>query len=77
MEQGAAKTLPSGFTVEWTDIAYQEQKAAGQTTVVVGFAMLFAYLFLVALYAGPFRCRYCCPSPSGWPAPTPAWCWLG
>ena len=50
MEQVAAKTLPQGFKGEWTDIAYQEQKAAGQTTVVIGFAMLFAYLFLVALY---------------------------
>jgi hydrophobe/amphiphile efflux-1 (HAE1) family protein len=50
MEQVAAKTLPQGFKGEWTDIAYQEQKAAGQTTVVVGFAMLFAYLFLVAQY---------------------------
>ncbi|HXT82362.1 MAG TPA: efflux RND transporter permease subunit, partial [Acetobacteraceae bacterium] len=50
MEQVAAKTLPQGFKGEWTDIAYQEQKAAGQTTVVVGFALLFAYLFLVALY---------------------------
>jgi multidrug efflux pump subunit AcrB len=50
MEQIAARTLPQGFKGEWTDIAYQEQKAAGQTTIVVGFALLFAYLFLVALY---------------------------
>ncbi|MEO9190419.1 MAG: multidrug efflux RND transporter permease subunit [Acetobacteraceae bacterium] len=50
MEQVAAKTLPPGFKGEWTDIAYQEQKAAGQITVVVGFAVLFAYLFLAALY---------------------------
>jgi hydrophobe/amphiphile efflux-1 (HAE1) family protein len=50
MEQVATKTLPQGYIGEWTDIAYQEQKAAGQTTVVIGFALLFAYLFLVALY---------------------------
>lgn len=50
MEEVAAKTLPQGFRGEWTDIAYQEQKAAGQTTIVIGFAMLFAYLFLAALY---------------------------
>jgi hydrophobe/amphiphile efflux-1 (HAE1) family protein len=50
MEAVAAKALPQGFKGEWTDIAYQEQKAAGQTTIVVGFALLFAYLFLVALY---------------------------
>jgi multidrug efflux pump subunit AcrB len=50
MAEVAAKTLPPGFKGEWTDIAYQEQKAAGQTAIVVSFAMLFAYLFLVALY---------------------------
>ncbi len=50
MAEVAAKTLPQGFKGEWTDIAYQEQKAAGQTAIVVGFALLFAYLFLVALY---------------------------
>src|SRR6185437_14519414 len=50
MAEVAAKTLPQGFKGEWTDIAYQEQKVAGQITIVVGFALLFAYLFLVALY---------------------------
>src|SRR5262249_33496824 len=50
MEAVAAKTLPQGFKGEGTDIAYQGQKAAGQTTIVIGFALLFAYLFLVALY---------------------------
>src|SRR5208283_5923580 len=30
--------------------AFQEKKAEGKTAVILGFAMLFAYLFLVALY---------------------------
>lgn len=50
MEGVAARTLPQGFKGEWTDISYQEKKAEGQTGIVVGFAILFAYLFLVALY---------------------------
>ena len=43
-------TLPSGYSFEWTGTAYQEQKAAGQTGTVLALAVLFAYLFLVALY---------------------------
>ena len=36
--------------VEWTGTALQEKAAAGGTSVVLGLAILFAYLFLVALY---------------------------
>jgi hydrophobe/amphiphile efflux-1 (HAE1) family protein len=43
-------TLPQGFSFEWTGTALQEIEAAGQTTVILGLAVLFAYLFLVALY---------------------------
>jgi hydrophobe/amphiphile efflux-1 (HAE1) family protein len=43
-------TLPSGYGFEWTGTAFQEQKAAGQTGIVLALAVLFAYLFLVALY---------------------------
>jgi hydrophobe/amphiphile efflux-1 (HAE1) family protein len=43
-------TLPSGYAFEWTGTAYQEQQASGQTAVILGLAILFAYLFLVALY---------------------------
>ncbi|TVR79052.1 MAG: hydrophobe/amphiphile efflux-1 family RND transporter, partial [Rhodospirillales bacterium] len=35
---------------EWTGTALQEKEAAGQTTIVLALALLFAYLFLVALY---------------------------
>jgi hydrophobe/amphiphile efflux-1 (HAE1) family protein len=43
-------TLPAGYSYEWTGTAYQEQQAAGQTGLILALAVLFAYLFLVALY---------------------------
>lgn len=50
MEAVAARTLPSGFAGEWTDTAFQEKRAEGKTGMILGFALLFAYLFLAALY---------------------------
>ncbi len=44
------KALPPGYSYEWTGTAFQEYQANGQTGVVLGLAILFAYLFLVALY---------------------------
>jgi HAE1 family hydrophobic/amphiphilic exporter-1 len=44
------KVLPQGFGFEWTGTALQEIAAAGKTPIVLGMAVLFAYLFLVALY---------------------------
>jgi len=42
--------LPAGYSFEWTGTAFQELQAAGQTWLVLMLAVLFAYLFLVALY---------------------------
>ena len=50
MEEVAARALPPGFAGEWTDTAFQEKRAEGKTGIILGFAGLFAYLFLVALY---------------------------
>ncbi len=44
------RALPPGYSYEWTGTAFQEYQANGQTGVVLGLAILFAYLFLVALY---------------------------
>jgi hydrophobe/amphiphile efflux-1 (HAE1) family protein len=44
------KTLPSGYSYEWTGTAYQEHEAGSQTGVILALALLFAFLFLVALY---------------------------
>src|SRR5271169_6304863 len=50
MERISATTLPAGFSYEWTGTAFQEKTASGHTASILGFAVLFAYLFLVALY---------------------------
>jgi hydrophobic/amphiphilic exporter-1 (mainly G- bacteria), HAE1 family len=50
MERISAATLPSGYSFEWTGTAFQEKAAGGRTLIVLGLAVLFAYLFLVALY---------------------------
>ncbi|MCP4561637.1 MAG: multidrug efflux RND transporter permease subunit [Bosea sp.] len=50
MEAVAARTLSSGYRGAWTDVSFQEKRAEGQTTIILAFALLFAYLFLVALY---------------------------
>jgi HAE1 family hydrophobic/amphiphilic exporter-1 len=50
MERISAATLPTGYSFEWTGTAFQEKAAAGRTGIVLGLAVLFAYLFLVALY---------------------------
>ncbi len=50
MERVSVATLPAGYAYEWTGTALQEKAAAGGTTIVLALAVLFAYLFLVALY---------------------------
>ena len=50
MQRISAATLPPGYSFEWTGTALQERAASGQTGIVLGLAILFAYLFLVALY---------------------------
>ena len=49
-EQLADRTLPTGYTYEWTGMSFQE-KQAGQTAVFAYvLALIFVYLFLVAQY---------------------------
>ncbi|BBK41433.1 transporter [Allostella vacuolata] len=50
MERVSAATLPRGYAFAWTGSSLQEKQAGGQTMVILGLAVLFAYLFLVALY---------------------------
>ena len=50
MEAVSADTLPQGYAYEWTGQAREQIESAGQTTIVLGLAFVFAYLFLVALY---------------------------
>jgi len=50
MKEVSDKTLPPGFAYEWTGTAFQEYEAGGQTGPILALAVIFAYLFLVALY---------------------------
>ncbi len=50
MEAVSARVLPPGFAYEWTSTALQEKQAAGQVGIILGLAVLFAFLFLVAQY---------------------------
>ena len=50
MERVARANLPPGYTFQWSGTAQQEKEAASQTGFVLALAVLFAYLFLVALY---------------------------
>ena len=50
MEEVAKQTLPSDITFDWSGTSAQEREASGQTAMVVGMALVFVYLFLVALY---------------------------
>jgi multidrug efflux pump len=54
MEAASAKHLPKGFGYEWTGMTYQELLAAGQEGSAFTFAIVFSFLFLVALYEGWF-----------------------
>ncbi len=51
MEEAAKKSLPDGYGFEWTALSFQEaQQSAGGEAAIFGLAILFGYLFLVALY---------------------------
>ena len=50
MESVAKKLLPSDMTFDWSGTSAQEREASGQTAMIVAFALVFVYLFLVALY---------------------------
>jgi multidrug efflux pump len=46
----AKQTLPPEIGYDWSDLSYQEQKAAGNTTSVFGLSLVFVFLILAALY---------------------------
>jgi hydrophobe/amphiphile efflux-1 (HAE1) family protein len=50
METVSRETLPRGYAFEWTGQALEQIESAGQTPIMIGLAVVFAYLFLVALY---------------------------
>jgi len=50
MARVASRTLPEGYTFEWTGQAYQEILAGNQTAYIFAMALVFVFLFLVAQY---------------------------
>ena len=50
MEDTASSILPADISYDWSGTSAQEREASGQTAMIVGMALVFVYLFLVALY---------------------------
>lgn len=50
MENVSKKVLPSDISYDWSGTSAQEREASGQTAIIVALALVFVYLFLVALY---------------------------
>lgn len=50
MEAVAKRVLPSDMTFDWSGTSAQEREASGQTAIIITMALVFVYLFLVALY---------------------------
>ena len=50
MEQVAKQVLPADMSFDWSGTSAQEREASGQTVMIVSMALIFVYLFLVALY---------------------------
>ncbi|MEA3411943.1 MAG: multidrug efflux RND transporter permease subunit [Pseudomonadota bacterium] len=50
MEELAADLLPPGYGYEWTGLAFEQLKSGHLTAVVFALSLVFAFLFLAALY---------------------------
>ncbi|WP_324753896.1 efflux RND transporter permease subunit [Roseovarius sp. Pro17] len=50
VSQVAADVLPDGYDFAWAGLSFQQTQSSGSEIVIFGMALLFAYLFLVALY---------------------------
>ncbi len=50
MEAVAKNVLPADISFDWSGTSAQEREASGQTILIVSMALIFVYLFLVALY---------------------------
>lgn len=48
--KAAADILPKSFQIAWTGLSLQEVEAAGLAGFLIALALIFCYLFLVALY---------------------------
>ncbi len=55
MEAIADKTLPEGFSYEWTGTTFQEQKTGNLATYIFGLSIVCVFLFMAALYESWIR----------------------
>ena len=50
LENLAESVLPRGFAINWTGLSLQESETRGLVGILIALAIVFCYLFLVALY---------------------------
>jgi hydrophobe/amphiphile efflux-1 (HAE1) family protein len=50
MERLAARALPTGYSYDWTELAYQQQAAGNTASLVFVLAVVLVFLLLAALY---------------------------
>ncbi len=50
LQELAKDKLPKDYRIAWTGMSFQEQRNEGKIAVLMGFALLFGYLFLVGQY---------------------------
>ncbi|MBT3724576.1 MAG: multidrug efflux RND transporter permease subunit [Gammaproteobacteria bacterium] len=50
VEDVAKKTLPEGFTFDWSGASYQEMKSENNSVIALGLAAVMVFLILAALY---------------------------
>lgn len=50
LQEEASTALPPGYAYEWTGTAQQQLASSGLVIVILGMAVVFGYLFLVAQY---------------------------
>ena len=48
--ENLVKELPKGYDIAWSGMSFQEKNSSGQVGYLLAFAIIFAYLFLVAQY---------------------------
>ena len=46
----ASETMPEGFKYEWTASSFEERQSGNMAPIALGLSMVFAFLFLAALY---------------------------
>ena len=50
LEEVAAEVLPADMSYEWSNMSFQEKKAAGSGAIVFVFSLIFVFLILAAQY---------------------------